>query len=418
LLDFWERAQRLLTGTRLARRAADAVFRAQARWHLARFDDVAAARCQGRILLSLLRDAQGTRFGRDHDFRRIRTVEDFRRLVPLCSRADLWRRYGQDTFHHLTGLPSPALLAAHRAALRTALAHVVHARPRARLLSGVVLALRTDGRGLPSWLRPYLVHEPGCDRPANEVGRAPFLTTGEDELRESAKRVVGQNVTCLLGSPRQLAALIEQVRQVSGRERLREVWPGLTAVLTVTGADGSSADSEARAQRLIRGALRDVSADRGGESAVVLEVALCLDGPVAVEDPRHGTLRLLPDHGVFFEFVPVVTGPTSRPERLCLDQVEAGRPYELVLTSPAGAWACRTGRVVVFERTEPPLVRFTDPVPQPALVPTQDPSPVSLGTRSGERGSIPLPHQQNGGIPATPPEKFVRNPWLIPVDRG
>ncbi len=117
-------------------RAAEAAFRAASRRHLARFDRLAPVRCQTRLLLGLIHQAQPTRFGRDHDFRRIRTVADFRRLVPLCTRADLWRQYGQpaamkSTDHENNGAdrtPSPclpiawpSLHAAHRRALGTAL---------------------------------------------------------------------------------------------------------------------------------------------------------------------------------------------------------------------------------------------------------------------------------------------------------
>jgi hypothetical protein len=386
LLDFWDRARRRLADTRLARRLAEAVFRAQSRRHLTYLDRLDAGRCQTRVLLGLLRQARATRFGIDHDFRRIRTVEDFRRLVPLCPRA-------------VPGTPpeaplAPALLAAHRAALRTALASLVHARPRARLLSGTILALGGDnptaaaemppGLGLPYCLRPYVVREPAA----------------------------GQNVTCLLGPPPRLAALIDHMRQTTGRERLSEVWPGLTAVLAFTTADAPlTADSR-----------RSL-----GASVLVLEVLLCPEGPVAVEDPRHGALRLLPDHGVFFEFVPLSQAHSPCPERFGIDQVEGGRPYELVLTSPAGVWACRSGRAVVFERTEPPLLRFVETVPQPPERTTEAGTETRRAreeTPSGAPGPRPAPvtppppHRQNGGIPAVPPERLARSPWLIPVDRG
>ena len=79
----WDAVQGWVTEHALVRRAAEAVFRAVSRRHLAQFDRLAPARCQARILLGLLHQAQTTRFGRDHDFRRIRTLDDFRR-VPLA----------------------------------------------------------------------------------------------------------------------------------------------------------------------------------------------------------------------------------------------------------------------------------------------------------------------------------------------
>jgi hypothetical protein len=333
---------------------------------LDRLDD---ARCQTRVLLRLLHKARTSRFGLDHDFGRIRTVEDFRRLVPLSPRGDLGRSS--------TGATGPAL--------QTALAHVVHARPRARLLSGAILVLGSDAlpvRGLPCCLLPY-----------TEAVRG---TPGE--YRQLAERAAGMDVTCLIGPPKWLTSLIEQVRQVTGRECPGEVWPGLTAVIAFTGADSPST-ADLRRQL--------------GSSILVLDVALCPEGAVAVEDPRHGALRLLPDHGVFFEFVPLASSST---ERFGIGQIEAGRPYELVLTSQAAVWACRTGRVVVFKATTPPLLSFVETVPQLAETPKTD------APRPGE--AVPSPftapacRPQSGGTPGVPPGTFARSPWSIPVGRG
>ena len=43
----------------------------------------------------------------------------------------------------------------------------------------------------------------------------------------------------------------------------------------------------------------------GSDAVHFCEVYPCSEGFVATEDPRYGLLRLVPDHGVFFEFVPV-----------------------------------------------------------------------------------------------------------------
>src|SRR5205814_10308954 len=85
----------------------------------------------------------------DHDFRRIRTADDYRRLVPLTTRAELWRAYWEPALPHFAGAtwttaPSPALRAAGAAALRTALALAAQARPQLRLFAGRVAWLRED----------------------------------------------------------------------------------------------------------------------------------------------------------------------------------------------------------------------------------------------------------------------------------
>ena len=54
------------------------------------------------------------------------------------------------------------------------------------------------------------------------------------------------------------------------------------------------------------------------------EVYPCSEGFVATEDPRHGLLRLVPDHDIFFEFVPVEELGRDRPARHTVGTVETG----------------------------------------------------------------------------------------------
>jgi hypothetical protein len=389
------------------RRVADAVLRARGRRDLARFDRQSAARCQLRILRGLVHRARRTRFGRDHDFRRVHTEADFRRLVPLRTPAELHHAYWRPAFPNLAGatwpgpLPhletftasppdgaactlavSPALQAARRAAWRTALALVGAARPQARLLSGRLLVLG-DGAasapagtapaaaargGLPGLVRPYALTAPGDDALAERVARTP--------------------VTLLAGPAARVAALLDRVRRAAG------VWPTLTAVLYARrGPD----DSAAR--------LREALGDR----VLLLETGLLPEGPVAVEDPRRGGLRLLTDHGVYFEFTPA--GEAGRPgaARHGLGEVETGVDYEVVLSSPAGVWACRTGVAVRFARRDPPLLRLAA-LPAPAAVPAAAPAVTAFPTQP--------PHRRTAGIPAAPPGTFVHSPWSAPADRG
>jgi hypothetical protein len=424
------------TETSLVRRAAEALFRACARRHLARFDQQAPGPSQKRILLGLVHQARATRFGLDHDFRRIRTVEDYRRLVPLCTRADLWRLYWQPVSPHLGGatwpgplaalanghtvmeeVPRPvglsaALQAAHREALRTALALVLHARPRARLFDGCFLFLGDDPAGTSLW-RPKGRHRGGFEERLPALVR-PYAVNGEDAkprgrrpaeavLDELAERSARLPVTCLAGPAERLLPLLARVKQVRSTGDVAAVWPGLTAVL-YTRRPGSAPAVRLR--------------EETGEGVLLLETVLRPEAPIAVEDPRCGMLRLLTDHGVYFEFVP--PGPKGDPQvRHGLDEAEVGVPYELVLTSPAGLWACRTGRTVCLERRDPPLLRFVEVPPEVRIF-----RPLAAGVASGPEAApvslvVPVqpPHRQNGGSPAAPPGSSSRTPWSALADR-
>ena len=75
------------------RQTTEAFLRARSSRLRTHFDQLDPARAQLRVLRGLLHQARNTRFGVDHDFRRIRTADDYRRLVPLTTRTDLWRDY-------------------------------------------------------------------------------------------------------------------------------------------------------------------------------------------------------------------------------------------------------------------------------------------------------------------------------------
>jgi hypothetical protein len=391
----WKSVQDWLADTRLARQVTEAVHGAHSRRHLARFDQFAPARCQARTLLGLIHQARRTRFGRDHDFRRIRTVADFRRLVPLCTPADLWRTYHQPAGSDLGGTTwpgpvlsltsangrprplvlSPALQAARRAAWTTALALVLHHRPRSPLFAGRMLILgdSVSAADQPRAIRPYALCQPA----------GPGIS-----LRPLAERVAGLPLTLLAGPAELLVPLLEQTKRAAGQGDLTRVWPGLAAVLYTLRSPAASAD---RLRRVV------------GERPLLLETAFRPEGPLAVEDPRRDGLRLLPDHGVFFELVPAEEADQPQARRFGLEEAEPGGLYELALTTPAGLWACRVGLTVRLERQGPPLVRFVEVVP----------------ARRDERVTVlPVPHRQSGGSPAALPENFVRSPWSVPVDRG
>src|SRR5262249_46377498 len=157
--------------------------------------------------------------------------------------------------------------------------------------------------------------------------------------------------------------------RVSGRESLAEAWPRLTAVF-------ATANPAANAAPLERA---------GG----VVQLPACLHGDavLAVHDPRQGALRLIPDQGVYYEFVPVDQVGRWQPQRQGLGEVVPGAAYALAATDGAGLWACLVGLTVCFERTGPPLLRSVEPelpFSEPAILPLRSDAPAAF----------PPPHPQ------------------------
>src|SRR5262249_18317301 len=151
-----------LVGNPWARRSADFVLQQYARRRVRALDHTPAGPRQRDTLLALVRKAQATRFGRDHDFARIRTLADYQRRVPLRDYETFWREYWHPASPNLAGgtwpahvpsLPlssgptsgttkyvpaSEAMLRSNRRAAFTSLALFLNAHPHTPILSGRV----------------------------------------------------------------------------------------------------------------------------------------------------------------------------------------------------------------------------------------------------------------------------------------
>jgi hypothetical protein len=294
---------------------------------------------------------------------------------------------------------------AFREALWTALALVTQARPHARIFDGRLLLLG-EGTAVkspadPVWagcweilaaqqtppaLRPFLYS-------AADLGALAVSST-EERFAALASGSRRQPITCLAGSAPHLLRFFTHLKQVTGCRRVAEVWPGLVAVLFTSG--GSKAG---RAQLQ-----REVGRAKGSPPVLFLEACFRPEGAVAVEDPRHHCLRLLPNHGVYFEFVPMDQLGKPHPARHGVADVEPGVRYALAMTSPAGLWACLLGMEVCFERCNPPLLRTVPlralPQPAPVVQPASPPPrpvpwvPLQPPHRAATKLSLPLLKQR------------------------
>jgi hypothetical protein len=379
----------------LARRVIDGVMRRYSRRRAAQFEHLPDAAVQERTLLRLVRRARRTRFGRAHDFDRVRCVRDYQNRVPLRSYEDFWRDWWQASFPFLGGVTWPghipyfalssgtttgttkyipvsrAMLASNRRAALTTLALFLADHPEARLFAGQLFMLggstdlkdlsrRADPAARPRsapWRRPALVlggdlsgivarEVPAVLRPcAFPPLELALLSDWDEKLRLLAERSASLNITMLSGVPSWLLALFARLRQVTGKEHVAEIWPDLRLIVH----GGMRFDP-----------YRKVFREQVGSPEVhFAECYAASEGYVATQDRDSGLLRLITDHGIFFEFVPEGELASPRPVRHTVADLEPGVRYAVVLTTCAGLWSYVLGDTVCFEGRRPPLLRFT-----------------------------------------------------------
>jgi hypothetical protein len=154
---------------------ATPLLRLYARQRLRRLARQRPAETQERQLLRLVRQAEGTRFGRDHGFARILSVRDFQERVPLRRYEDFWAEYWQPAFPRLTDITWPGTISYFAATSgtttgRTKYIPVSRAMARANTFAAFDL----------------LVHHL-ANRPESRVlGGKSFMLGGSTDLREEA----------------------------------------------------------------------------------------------------------------------------------------------------------------------------------------------------------------------------------------
>ena len=370
-----------LVGQTWVRRTADFVLHQYARRRVQALDQVSAAVVQRDTLLTLVRQAQATRFGRDHDFARVRSLADYQRRVPLRDYDAFWKEYWQPAFPNLAHVTWPgeipylalssgttsgttkyvpvskAMLRSNRKAAFTTMSFFRYAHPNDAVLTGRVFFLggSTNLTRMPRAERPVLAGDlsgiaarefPGLLRPYTFP---PLdLALGDDwdqKVQILAERSATLPITVLGGVPSWLLVLFDRLKRVTGKRTISEIWPSLRLVIH----GGTRFDP-------YRGLFRQ---EIGSDAVHFLDTYPSSEGYVASEDPRHGMLRLIPDHGVFFEFVPVEELGKDSPTRHTVADLEPGVQYAVVLTTCAGLWSYVLGDTVCFERRQPPLLRFT-----------------------------------------------------------
>jgi len=400
-----------LAGTSVARRAADTLFGHYARHRVAGLDRRSVARVQHATLRRLVQHGRHTDFGRQHDFAGIRNVRDYQARVPLREYEAFWKQYWQPGFPRLDGVTWPGaipylalssgtttgttkyvpvsrqMLASNRRAALTTLSLFLAAHPGTPLFAGRIFFLggSTDLRELKTGAgetriedREWRTEKHRGQRldsrssvldPRSSIlaGDLSGIATRElspvlrpytfpplelalendwqCKVQVLAERSARLPITVLSGVPAWLLVLFDRLKRLTGRDRVADLWPMLRLVVH----GGTKFDPY---RSLFR---REI----GSERVRFLETYPSSEGFVATEDPRHDLLRLIPDHGIFFEFVPVGELGCDRPTRHTAVEVVPGVQYAVVLTTCAGLWAYVLGDTVCFEKRDPPLLRFT-----------------------------------------------------------
>lgn len=346
------------------------------RLRLARLQHMDFAATQEQQLLRLVRRAATTKFGFDHGFAKINSVTEYQSRVPVRSYEQFWNEYWKAPFPKLNNVTWPGLIdyyavssgtssgatkyipytreimdAASKAALDLLCFHV-NARPESRIFAGrsfiltgsTDLQLQTPGvwsgdmsgicmKLMPWWaaLRTY--------PPRDFSG----ITSWEKMIEKFARPSLTADITGINGAPSWMLLTIEKLKQLTNSARLVDIYPQLE--LLVHGGMNFAPYKKVFDELL------------AGSHAETREAYPASEGFMAVQDRGYGDgMRLVLDHGIFYEFIPVEELGSKNPTRHWIGNVQKDIDYAIILTTCAGLWSYNIGDMVRFVDTTPPRV--------------------------------------------------------------
>ncbi len=327
-----------------------------------------AVKNQEEILLSLVKTAEKTLFGRTHQFENIKNIQDFQSKIPIADYEDLKPyiekvKKGQqqilwtetpEYFAKTSGTTSGSKyipiskegMPFQIAAAQSAIFHYIAQKNNADFVAGKMIFLQgspelEEVNGIKTGRLSGIVahHIPSY----LQKNRLPSLKTNliedwETKVDEIVKETEKENMTLISGIPPWLIMYFEKLIERNGK-KITELFPNLQ--LIITGGVNYEPYREKMNELL-------------GKQVDTLQTFPASEGFFAFQDnyEKEGLL-LLTNHGIFYEFVPLEEYGKPEAKRLTLKEIELHKDYALILTTNSGLWAYSIGDVVRFISKDP-----------------------------------------------------------------
>lgn len=327
-----------------------------------------AASDQQKLLLSLVRNAEKTLFGRAYGFSEIHSVEDFQNRVPITDyealspfikklkhgdRNILWTdvpEYFAKTSGTTSGskyIPiSKEGINDQINAARLALLHYIAQKGDANFITGKMIFLQgspqlSEVGGIKTGRLSGIVahHIPKY----LQKNRLPKYETNciedwETKVDQIVKETETENMTLISGIPPWLIMYFEKLIAKNGK-KIKELFPNLQII--VTGGVNYEPYRE-KMEELLGGKVDIIQTFPASEGFFAFQDDYTKDG-----------LLLLTNHGIFYEFIALEDYGKPDAKRLTLAEIELDKDYALIISTNSGLWAYSIGDVVRFISKEP-----------------------------------------------------------------
>ena len=329
---------------------------------------------QEKVFKNLLKNAQNTQFGKDHQFKNIKTYEDFKNQVPvndyeglvpyinqiLDGKSDvLWKgkpKYFAKTSGTTSGakyIPiTKASMPTHIKAARNALLFYIANTGKADFVDGKMIFLQGSpilevtagiktGRlsGIVAHYVPsYLMKN-----------RLPSWETNciddwETKVAHIIEETVHQDMTVISGIPSWVQMYFEKLNDKTGKT-ISELFPNFNFFIY---GGVNFEPYKSKFESLI------------GKKIDYVELYPASEGFIAFQDQLNTKGMLLQlNSGIFYEFIPASEFFDENPTRISLKDVALGINYVIILNTNAGLWGYNIGDTVEFTSLKPHRIKVT-----------------------------------------------------------
>lgn len=334
---------------------------------------------QEELLRQLLAMAAGTEFGRKHGFEGIGDRAGFAANVPVTDyeafRPWIDRTIGGEKnliwpsdirwFAKSSGTTSgrskfipvsrESLETCHLRGPRDLMCLYAHNNPGTRVFSGKSLILggsqklstENNDVHIGDVSAVMMMNQP----PLATLLRTPPLSVAllddwEEKIDRMARTTPAQHITLLAGVPTWTLVLGRRILEITGKEHLGQVWPGLE--LYVHGGVNFEP---------YRSLFEALIPDR---QCRFYQTYNASEGFFAFQSGNDDQDMLLAlNNGVYYEFIPRGHYDDEDPPVLGLEDIRAGEQYALVITTNAGLWRYKPGDTVQVTSVNPYRIRVS-----------------------------------------------------------
>lgn len=328
---------------------------------------------QQELLSNLVMTAAETQFGKSKSFGSIRTTKEFQQNVPLQHYDDilphvdrlkdgeqnilwpgeiLWFAKSSGTTNQrskLIPVSKESLQECHYKGGKDLLGIYYNNHPNTRLFAGKHLIVGGSSeinylnqksyfgdlsaiivKNLPWW----------CEWRRTPSRETALLSQWEEKLSRMAKETVSEDVRILAGVPSWTLVLLKRILEENGTDNIFDIWPNLE--LYMHGGVSFTPYQQQFEEILPSSTMNYVQTYNASE------------GFFGIQDlVKSDDMLLMLDYGIFYEFIPKEEWSSSSPQTILLDEVEVGKPYEMVISTNAGLWRYRIGDVIEFTDNAP-----------------------------------------------------------------